>query len=702
MRRLVPAAAVILLAVATAKSIQLHYAPALSLPELTVQLTMPAAAATDPIETTTRWIVPVESSIRSLGDVLAMRGDIATDTATITVRFRRGVDPELKVARLASELAGLRARLPRDARLAVWPSAQSGARPSALLALTGAPGAARRVADELRTVAGARDVEVYGGTDIETEVRLARGQRVAPEDLIDAIVPHHLGTTRVGARQIAVGSAGIELDRAVRQRAPGGKAVDRRSTPFSVSRLNGKPAVMLAVLRDDDVSLFAFDSALREKTRVLGLEEVWSEAAEMRVLFRSLGIGALLATLILAAGGFVIAGRRGLLLAAYVPMAIAVAVNIARISGARVDAFTLLVATVAIAGVIPLAASRLTARREEAWPGVITAFFFALLPVATALGSGRLAPLLASPARAFAITGLAAVLAAYLIPIDGTPRIAPGSRGTRRALRDSAGVVLACVAAACVLFAWFGARLDPRRAGQSIERGRLYIRIALPAGTTLTATTAAVANLETELAKIGEIARFWSAIAPARASIVLELTSDAQSVEKLQVLRIRLQSLARLAPGSVTIGESFDSGGGGRFSDDLEDRAEADEDGFLYRVLLKSTDAEGLLRLNDEMATRLAKLNVRRAAIEPEWAASTTRLELVPKPETSPELMRSVAAAIAEQTLPASGRSLPDGRVLRVIADGAPKSVDYVPQRADIFTRTYDGDRKSTRLNSSH
>ena len=45
---LVPAVAVILLAIATARSIQLHYAPALSLPELTVQLTMPAAAATEP------------------------------------------------------------------------------------------------------------------------------------------------------------------------------------------------------------------------------------------------------------------------------------------------------------------------------------------------------------------------------------------------------------------------------------------------------------------------------------------------------------------------------------------------------------------------------------------------------------------------------------------------------------------------------
>ena len=691
MRRLVPAAAVVLLAIASARSIQLDYAPALSLPELTVQLTMPAAAATDPIETTTRWIVPVESSIRALGDVLAMRGEIGTDTATITVRFRRGTDPELKVARLASELAGVRARLPRDARLAVWPSGQTGARPSAFLALTGTPDAAKRVADELRTVAGARDVEVYGGTDVETEVRLARGQRIGPEELLDAIVPHHLGTTRVGARQMAVGSEGIDLDRAVRQRVAGARAVTRHSTPFTVSRLNGKPAVMLAVLRDDDVSLFEFDAALRAKVRQLALEEVWSEASEMRKMLTRLAFGALAAMLILGAGGFAIARRRGLLLAAYVPLAIAIAINFARIGSARIDAFTLLVATVAIAGVAPLAASRLTARREEVWPGVITACFFALLPIATALGSGRLAPLLASPARAFAVTGLAAILAVYLIPIDRTPRVAPGSRSTRRALRDSAGVVLACIAATCVLLAWFGVRLDPRRAGQSIERGRLYIRIALPAGTTIATTSAAVANLEKELAKVGDVGRFWSVIGPARASIVLELKSAAQSVERLRLLRIRLQSLARLAPGSVSIGESFDGGGGGRFSDDLEDRAEADEEGYLYRVLLKSTDAEALLRLHEELATRLAKIGVRRAALEPEWAASTTRLELVPKAETSPELTRVVAEAIAEQTLPARGRPMPGGRVLRVIPDGAPKTMDDVPQRADVFTRTYEG-----------
>ncbi|HYR29043.1 MAG TPA: hypothetical protein VEU30_11300, partial [Thermoanaerobaculia bacterium] len=228
MRRLVPAAALVLLALASARAIQLHYSPALSLPELTVELTMPTAAATDPIETTTRWIVPVESAIRSLGDVIAMRGDVSSDHATMTVRFRRGVDPELKVARLASELAGFRARLPRDARLTVWPSQQNGSRPSAIWSAERASGASQSGgrAAALQSVPGVRDVQVYGATEIETEVRLARGQRLAPEELIDAIVPHHLGTTRVGSRQLAVGAAGVTMDRALRVRAPGAEAVN--------------------------------------------------------------------------------------------------------------------------------------------------------------------------------------------------------------------------------------------------------------------------------------------------------------------------------------------------------------------------------------------------------------------------------------------------------------------------------------------
>ena len=690
MRRGIVATGVVLLALVSARGLQLHYAPALSLPELMVRLTMPPAAATDPIETTSRWIVPVESAIRSLGDVVAMRGEIAADGATLTVRFRRGTDAELKVARLASELAGLRARLPRDAALSVWPSQQNGARPSAFLAFSGSPERARRVADELRTVSGAREVEVYGGVDVEREVRIARGQRLTAEELIDAIVPHHLGTVRSGSRLVAVDAFGTPLDRAVEKSAPGAFVSSRLSRPVTMSRMGGRPVVMLSVLRDDDVSLFDFDAALREKARAHGLEEVWSEAAEMRTLLMRLAIGALIASIVLAIGGVLVAGRPGLVLGAYIPLAVAIAVNVARIAAARVDVFTLLVAAVAIAGVIPFAASRVVWRRAEWWPAIVTVVFFCLLPIATALGSGNLAPLLAAPSRAFAVSGIAAVLAALMIPVGRVPRVAPAGSVTRRLLRDSAGVVLASVAAACVLLAWFGARLDPRRAGETIERGRLYIRIALPAGTTLAATADSVGKVEQSLRELDDIARFWSVVAPGRASIVLELTPEAQSTARMQLLRIRLQSVARLAPGSVTVSESLESGGG-RFSSDLEDRPEADEDGHIYRVLIKSTDADVLGRVHDDLATRLTRIGVRRAAVQPEWAASTTRLELVPRADVSPELASEAAADIARQTLPARGRAMPDGRVLRVVADGTPQTIDDVPQRADVFSRTYAG-----------
>jgi len=159
MRRHVAAFAVIVLAVVSAPAIHLDYAPRIAEPELMVALDM--GATTDPEELTARWVVPIESAIRSLGDVTATRGEITAEDATITVRFRRGTDAELKTARLASELATLRRRLPRDARLSVWPSQQSGSRPSAFLAIPRAADA-KRVADELRGVTGVRDVQVFG------------------------------------------------------------------------------------------------------------------------------------------------------------------------------------------------------------------------------------------------------------------------------------------------------------------------------------------------------------------------------------------------------------------------------------------------------------------------------------------------------------------------------------------------------------
>ena len=93
----------------------------------------------------------------------------------------------------------------------------------------------------------------------------------------------------------------------------------------------------------------------------------------------------------------------------------------------------------------------------------------------------------------------------------------------------------------------------------------------------------------------------------------------------------------------------------------------------------------------EELANRLSRQNVRRDSIVPEWAASTTRIELVPRPTTTMATATHLAAQIAERTLPPRARMLPDGRLLRVIAPGAPESIDEAPQRADLFSRVFDG-----------
>jgi Cu/Ag efflux pump CusA len=150
MRSHIAAFAVIVFALVSAPAIHLDYAPDLSQPEATVVLEM--GAGTDPEELTARWVVPIESAIRSLGDVIATRGEITADSAMITIRFRRGVDErkprDWHRARVSA------ASLPLDARLSVA-VAPDGARPSVLR--DRAP-RMRRIADELRGVTGVRDV----------------------------------------------------------------------------------------------------------------------------------------------------------------------------------------------------------------------------------------------------------------------------------------------------------------------------------------------------------------------------------------------------------------------------------------------------------------------------------------------------------------------------------------------------------------
>src|SRR4051794_9162707 len=119
--------------------LRLDYLPQRSFPELTVGLTL--GEERDPGEVTREWIEPVESAIRSLGRGRGgagggradgaprplgggggVVGGVGPEGGDPRVRSAPGAVPERRAARLDSELARLRARLPEGGSLWVDPA----------------------------------------------------------------------------------------------------------------------------------------------------------------------------------------------------------------------------------------------------------------------------------------------------------------------------------------------------------------------------------------------------------------------------------------------------------------------------------------------------------------------------------------------------------------------------------------------------
>jgi len=692
-RRGIIALAIVLLAIVAAPRLRLDYSATVAMPEIAVSLSLPPGGASDPAETTARWVVPIESAIRSLGDVVGTRGSVSANGAQLTVRFRGDVDPELKTARLLSDLAPLRAKLPREGRIDVWPSMQRGARPNLVLAVRGrdADRTARRVADEIRTAEGVRDVRVWGAVQEETSVRVRDDAPPSvTADSVRAAIDvamrgSHIGEVRNGARTLPLDSAATSAR--IEQVRVGGHPLTSIAEVRTAampqeqsSRLDGKPAVMLFVMRDESTTPFRFDASVRARLAetAADVEVISSDAADLRRLLLFLALGAAAATL---------------LLGAYVPLAIAIAINVAWLASIDVDAPALIAAAIAIAGIAPLARVR-----RDRGATFIAAACVVMLPVAVTLGSRALTPFLIGPARAFAIAGLSALAAIALLAANG-PLFATRGIVVRRLLRNSATVVLAVTTCGFALYSWFGDSLDPKGAGRVPERGRLYVQLALPAGSTLAQTARVVESVETAARKLPGIKRVWSIVSPESATSVLELTRAAQSQPEIADLRMRLRTLISV-PGTVTIEEAFDRSGGAGISDDLEERPEISDDGSTYRFVMHGTNLEAMRRTVDSIERRL-KANGLAGRTRAEWGAPSARVELVPRRDTPPQFAAAMASSLIERSMPASSVELRDGRFLSVAPARAPKTFDDVPRSRDLFaTPLQAGDRVATVLSA--
>jgi ABC-type multidrug transport system ATPase subunit/multidrug efflux pump subunit AcrB len=691
--RAIAALAVMLLAVVAAPRLALDYAPRGASSEIVASIHFATATAGDPVDVTNRWVIPMEAAIRSLGDVTATRGEVGGDGATIVVRFRRGIDAELKAARLLSELAPLRAKLPENASIDVWPSADSGSRPSAIFAIS-APDVSRvaeRVADALRATAGVREVEAFGATRDVVDVRAFAEAPGLGAEILRALSPRVIGHSPFAGREVSVVSA-AQASR-VRDVRIGGQRLDaiaaireRAEEPRMVARVEGRGAVVLQIVRDDDVSLFAFDRGVRATLHAANVKtlELSSDAGELRALLLRSAIAALLAMIVLAFAGARVAGRKGIALAAYVPLAIAVMINICRIFALRVDALGIAAALIAVAGLAPVAAWRmLDDRRAARWP-VVVAFLFAILPlVAISLASSALTAVLVVPARVFAVAAIASLIAIVILPRMPHAVEASG-RGERRLMRASFAIVLAAVATATFLLSWFGRNLDPREAQQVPNRDRLFVRLSMPAGTPLAPTINALAQVERSMRGIDGFTRIWSYASAGRGTVVADVAGRFQRQEAFDLLQLRVRAAMPFPRAMVRIDRAFDRGASAR-EDALEEKPEADDRGYVYRVLLKGPDANALRRTLDQIVTRLGRLTFHRDSIVAAWPAATTQITLVPRPGVTPAIAAQLARQLSTRTLPPSPRVLPDGRLLVAADANAPRRDDEVPRAADLF-----------------
>ncbi len=501
MGRLIVTSALLVLGAVALSRLPLDYLPQQSFPELTVGFRL--GEERDPGEVARDWVEPIESAVRSLGEVRGLAGEVRTDGADLTVRFAPGTDPERKAARLDSELVRLRSQLAaasEGSSLWVDPAAEQNGDFLALVWLAGAreDADARAAAEVLRAVPGVRTVELIGVRDEEVRIELAGGAR-DPWGLAGTVLDEarrwlrvpSLGWSRSGDSQghqdrrrpvLAVAhhelaALPVPMESAAVPLGAAATIHDGRKPSRNEVRLRGKPARALYVYRTHDAGPLTVDRALRRRLSSLpgGVrgEIGWSDADPLRDLILRLALAGLLAVILAAAVGAWRSGIWGALaLGLAVPAVVAASANAFLLAGVPLDVTTLAALALAAASLLPLAALRLT-RQDGFWAWAVTALAAAAaVPVAVALASAELGPLLAEPAKALLLAVAAGLVALALLPRPPQRRDAPW--GTPRGVSDAGTTAHATITSPRGDVLDPGASSPPRRRPAGFPTGRLY------------------------------------------------------------------------------------------------------------------------------------------------------------------------------------------------------------------------------------
>jgi len=704
--RAVVAIALLLLGGVSLQRIPVVYTPSTALPLISISLSLPVAGEIE--EVTQRWVLPLETEVRALGQVRGMRGEVDAEGAWLQVLFDVGVDPERKAARLNAAVERLRRALPERALLSVWPSRGSGNDLVDIVwAAEASEGQGAALAQRFRSLPGVRDAVVWGesietttfridsayrqesltlAAEIERAVRGAgRSPRLgglsrAGESLPLLVAP--TAWSEIGSLPVRVDDRVVPLDSIVEVQRGLAEA------PM-LSHVRGRRGVAIAVHRDHDASLLAVDARAEGLIRELQQEEVYAgriwrvyrHAEPLRALLTQLLQALAALALVLAACGLYVAGWRGALaLVAVVPLLSAAIVNVYALVGIGFDLFSLIASILAVATVAPFATLRLLAPMSGTPRAIPVVLFASLLPIAVLVAGGGRDSTLAGPANAFLLAVAAGCAAALLLPraLPRRPRSRRVGGLERRVLRDPLSAVLVAFTMAFVLLSLFGGGLEVASTPLQPDPGSLALQIALPQGTDLLETELRVSSIEQQLNRRPEIETHWSMLRPASATINVELMPEHRREDRQRELITRLRQT--LPAEVVAIQPAYRIAAGGSFAgfgraEEIEERAETDESARIYRVVLRSAELDLLRTAYDRIRDRAIRSRFGHSSIAAGWGAVDTEIELRPRPGTSPEQSRRIAADLLRQSSPPQRYAIPgvaerEFRVLPAAVEG--------------------------------
>ncbi len=715
--RLVTTLGLLVLGAVALARLPLEYLPRQSFPELTVSLGL--TEASDPAEVTRAWVEEIESAIRSLGRVEAVAGEVTASGAQLTVRFAPGTDPDRKAARLESELAALRARVPGS--LWITPSSEAEGDFFAIVWMEGPwlggtadERLAEAAAEELRSIPGVREVQIFGTARDEVRVELRPGlldplgaAAALRSEVRQALRAPALGRSQHGGRWLPViveplpdgqlSSLSLPRDGGVLPLGAVASVRSRAQEPPVRVRYRGAPARALFVWRAESAPLLTVDRALRRRLEALpdGLRGTvgWSDAEPLRQLVRRLALAGLLASALAAAVGARLGGRWGALaLGLALPAAVAASANAFWLAGVTLNVTTLVAISLGTTAILPAALLRVVRRGSFAALAATTIAAAAVVPITVALASAELGPVLTEPARGLLLAAAVSVLAAGLLPSpSGSPRAFLVRRGGNRlkaAFRDPGTVVLAAMTLAYLAVTLFGSSLIPEPADLEPDAGSLSLRLRLPRGTPQAEVERRVREAEEKLTAAEEVESFWSRSQEGMGMLVADVRPRDRRPDRLARLVTRLRYEVGGGALDIRSGLRGSSGRGGSLRE-IEDRAETDEESTRYRVVLRSADLSTLQAGYDRLLGRLADQKVRSHWITG-WEKPALSFSLRPTLATPPgeaaalaALLREASAAPARLPLPrATGRE----RELVVVPAGAPEEPERrVPQIAALL-----------------